>query len=111
MRRKICLVAFGASYTLETRLQWKLAPCFLLFFYSDFNITGQWGYLMYLRGLSVFLGFLMGFSVKIQWGWGPLDGVSVGLVESQWGRLSMGMLQGVVPFTFSSTLCIVHLVL
>ena len=50
----------------------------------------------------------MGFSVKssgvgtIGWGVSKTDGVSVGLVESQWGclesqwgRLSMGMLQGV----------------
>ena len=29
------------------------------------------------------------------WGFSKTDGVPVGLVESQWGRLSMGMLQGV----------------
>ena len=59
--------------------------------------------------LSVFLGFLMGFSVKpvglgtIGWGFSKTDEVPVGLVECQWGclesqwsRLSMGMLQGVV---------------
>ena len=34
------------------------------------------------------------------WGFSKADGVSVGLVESQWGRLSMGMLQG-VDFQFS----------
>ena len=31
----------------------------------------------------------------IGWGFSKTDGVPVGLVESQWGRLSMGMLQGV----------------
>ena len=31
-----------------------------------------------------------------EWGCSETDGVPVELVESQWGRLSMGMLQGVV---------------
>ena len=31
------------------------------------------------------------------WGFSKTDGVPVGLVESQWGRPSMGMLHGVVP--------------
>ena len=61
-------------------------------------------------GISVFLAFLMGFSVNpmgletIGWGFSKTDGVPVELVESQWdcleshwGRLLMGMLQGVVP--------------
>ena len=33
----------------------------------------------------------------IGWGFSKTDGVPVGLVESQWGRLSVGMLQGVEP--------------
>ena len=53
----------------------------------------QWDYVLYLRGLSVFLVFLMGFSVKsngvgtIEWGFSKMDGVPVGLVKSQWGCL------------------------
>ena len=35
---KQCLMAFGASYTLETRLQWNLAPCFLLSFYNNIKV-------------------------------------------------------------------------
>ena len=55
------------------------------------------------------MGLLMEFLVKfngvgvIGWGFSKTDGVPVGLVEgqwgfpeSQWGRLSVGMLQGVV---------------
>ena len=57
-------MAFGAGYTLETRLQWKLATCFLLIFYNNIKIAGQWGYLLYLRGVISFLCFLMMFSVK-----------------------------------------------
>ena len=45
----------------------------------------------------------MGLGI-IGWGFSKTDGVPVGLVESQWGylesqwdRLSMGMLQGVGP--------------
>ena len=44
-------------------------------------------------GLSVFIGFLVGFSVKsngvgaIEWGFSKMDGVPVELVKSQWGCL------------------------
>ena len=63
---------------------------------------------MYLKGVISFLRFSDGFSVKcngvgdLGWSFSKTDGVPVGLVESQWGcpesqwgRLSMGMLQGV----------------
>ena len=31
----------------------------------------------------------MGFLVKIEWGWGPLDGVSVKRMGFQWGWLKI----------------------
>ena len=75
-------MAFGTSYTLETRLQWNLAPCFLLSFYNNITVQvsgviscisggGEGG-----GGIS-FPRFPDGVFSKIQWGWGPLDGVSV----------------------------------
>ena len=83
-------MAFGASYKLETRLQWKLARCFMLVFYSNIKIAGQWSYLLYLRGvISFFLGFLMGFSVKSSGVGDPLDGVSVKRMGFQWGWLKV----------------------
>ena len=57
----------------------------MLFSYNNIKIADQWGYLLYLRGLLVFLGFLMGFSVKSNGGWGPLYVVSVKRVGFQWG--------------------------
>ena len=95
-------MAFGASYTLERRLQWKLAPCFLFFFYSNINIAGQYGYILHLRGVISFPRFSDGVFNKIQWGWGLLDGVSVKRMGLQWGWMkAMGLPRKSMGSTFN----------
>ena len=104
---KRCLMAFGASYTLETGLQWKLDPCFLLSFYNNIKMDVN-GVISCISGGISFSGFPDEAFSKIQWGLGTIgwgfsktDGVLVGLaesqcgcLESQWGRLLVGMLHG-----------------
>ena len=78
--------SFGASYKLETRLLWKLAPCFLLIFYNNIKFAGQWDYLLYLGGLPLFLDLLMGFH-GVSVGFLKVSGVALKVngVDLRWG--------------------------
>ena len=58
-------------------------------FYNAIKIAGQWGYLLYLRGVISIPRFSDGVFSKIHWGWGPLDGVSVKWMGFQWSWLKV----------------------
>ena len=51
----------------------ETGPMLFVDFFNNIKIAGQWGYLLFLS----FPRFSDGFFSKFQWGWGPLDGVSV----------------------------------
>ena len=91
-------MASGASYTLETKLQWKLAPIFLLIFYNNIKIRSSAGLSSVSQGgisFSVFSNGVFskisnGVSVKrmgFQWGWLKVNGVvlKVNGVNFRWG--------------------------
>ena len=67
-----------------------METCFLLIFYNNRKIRSSvGGYVLYLRGVISFPRFSNGVFSKIQWGWGPLNGVSVKWMGLQWGWLKV----------------------
>ena len=64
----------------------------MLIFYNNIKIADQWGYLLYLKGVISFPRLSDGVFIEIEWGWGPLDGVSVKQMVFEWGcGKSMGL--------------------
>ena len=60
-----------------------METCFLLIFFTIIEkFAVQWGVISFPR-------FSNGVFSKIQWGWGPLNGVSVKWMGFQWGWLKV----------------------
>ena len=66
-----------------------METCFLLIFYNNRKIRSSVGLCPVSQGVISFPRFSNGVFSKIQWGWGPLNGVSVKWMGFQWGWLKV----------------------